>query len=397
MILQLAKRLLTEPDSRLLANFAWNFGARNLWAIHQFKKRLRRGRFFPAFMFLSITNRCNLRCRGCWVTTDGREQRLSAATMDRIVRECKKNSSRFFGILGGEPLLHPELFDVLKRHRDCYFQVFTNGTALTDEVASRMRRLGNVTPLVSVEGDQVVSDSRRGGKGVFRSAMTGLDNCRRHRLITGVASSICRSNIDDLLSERFLRELIARRVHYMWYYIYRPVGPDPSPDLALSQEQLLRVRKFIVEARQKLPIIIVDAYWDDRGNALCPAAVGISHHVGPAGDVEPCPPIQFACENASNGTPLSELMDRSEFLGNFRKLAAETTRGCILMERPDLLREFIVRERARDTTGRGSGLEELAAMRPAPSHGMPGREIPERSWAYRFAKKHWFFGFGAYG
>ena len=23
-------------------------------------------------------------------------------------------------------------------------------------------------------------------------------------------------------------------------------------------------------------------------------------------------------------------------------------------------------------------------------------EIPEEHWAYRFAKKHWFFGFGAY-
>jgi hypothetical protein len=26
----------------------------------------------------------------------------------------------------------------------------------------------------------------------------------------------------------------------------------------------------------------------------------------------------------------------------------------------------------------------------------PGHEIPEANWAYRFAKKHWFFGFGAY-
>jgi hypothetical protein len=30
-------------------------------------------------------------------------------------------------------------------------------------------------------------------------------------------------------------------------------------------------------------------------------------------------------------------------------------------------------------------------------HHLPGQEIPEKHWAYRFAKKHWFFGFGAYG
>ena len=28
---------------------------------------------------------------------------------------------------------------------------------------------------------------------------------------------------------------------------------------------------------------------------------------------------------------------------------------------------------------------------------LPGQEIPEKSFFYRFAKKHWFFGFGAYG
>ena len=42
-------------------------------------------------------------------------------------------------------------------------------------------------------------------------------------------------------------------------------------------------------------------------------------------------------------------------------------------------------------------LTELAAMAAYPSHHQPGREIPERSLAYRFAKKYWFFGFGAYG
>jgi hypothetical protein len=51
----------------------------------------------------------------------------------------------------------------------------------------------------------------------------------------------------------------------------------------------------------------------------------------------------------------------------------------------------------KDSSGRGCALEELAAMDIVPGHHIPGKEIPEKSWAYRFAKKHWFFGFGAYG
>jgi hypothetical protein len=52
---------------------------------------------------------------------------------------------------------------------------------------------------------------------------------------------------------------------------------------------------------------------------------------------------------------------------------------------------------AIDSSARGTIAEELAAMLPCCSHHVPGREIPEKNWGYRLAKKFWFFGFGAYG
>ena len=58
--------------------------------------------------------------------------------------------------------MHPELLDILERHPDCYFQIFTNGQFITDAIAAKLRALGNVTPLVSIEGTEIVSDERRG-------------------------------------------------------------------------------------------------------------------------------------------------------------------------------------------------------------------------------------------
>ncbi len=46
---------------------------------------------------------------------------------------------------------------------------------------------------------------------------------------------------------------------------------------------------------------------------------------------------------------------------------------------------------------RSPASKDPGPVRPCCSHNQPGEEIPESSWAYRFAKKHWFFGFGAYG
>lgn len=398
IIPRLTKRMLLEPDKRVLAKFLYYFAWKGQRSMAVFKRRVARGLRSPAFLFISLTDRCNLRCRGCWVTPADPCREWALDDLDAVITEYKKeNQTRFFGLLGGEPLLYPHLTEILARHPDCYFQVLTNGTLLDDTVAAGFRRLGNVTPLISIEGNPAVSDERRGGHDVYQLAMAALAACRRQRLIFGVATSLCRNNIDDLATETFIRDLIQRGAHYLWYYIYRPVGPEPSPELALEADDILRLRRFLVESRSRFPIMLIDAYWDADGNAVCPAAEGISHHLGPGGDIEPCPPIQFSCENVRDGQSLNTLFQQSTFLQRFRETAADQGRGCILMENPDVLHDLLKTANARDTSGRGSGLPEIDAMCKKAGHDMPGKEIPEKHWLYRFAKKRWFFGFGAYG
>jgi hypothetical protein len=174
------------------------------------------------------------------------------------------------------------------------------------------------------------------------------------------------------------------------------VGPKPNPELSLTPEQIVEVRRFVVKMRSRLPIAIVDAYWDDKGEALCPMATGVSHHISPYGDIEPCPIIQFARETIHDHPSVFHTMTQSAFLRDFRETAAKATQGCVVLERPDLVRELVARHGARDTTQRQTALEEAEAMQPRHSQHQPGHEIPEDHWAYRFAKKHWFFGFGAY-
>jgi len=390
--------MLLEPDKRVLTKFAWNFGWKGMLAVNRFKRRVARGEpFFPAFLFISVTDQCNLSCQGCWVTPCSPRRELDVDTLDSLVRQCKAKGSFFFGILGGEPLLHKGLFDVFGRHPDAYFLMFTNGTLITDAIAKEMRRLGNVSPLISIEGTREVSDERRGGTDVYERTLAGIEHCRRNRLVIGACTSICRSNVRDLASDAFVQELANRGVHYLWYYIYRPVGPRPTPELALEPAQIVELRRFIVDSRRRSPLLIVDAYWDHEGKALCPAAVGMAHHIGPGGDVEPCPPIQFAMDNIRDGRPLAELFADSTFLKAFRDFSRTTTRGCVIMEDPERLRAFLLAQGARDSSGRGTGYEELAAMKAHTSHHVPSAEIPERTAAFRFAKKYWFFGFGAYG
>lgn len=396
MLPTLAFRTLRTANFRCLRKFAWNFGVKGLLAVERFKRRLRRGEYFPPFLYLSITNTCNLRCQGCWVDVTAERTDIDLDTLNRTITDAKAHGNTFFGILGGEPFMHPQLLDLLAAHPNCYFQVFTNGQFITEKVAARLRDLGNATPLISIEGRELVSNDRRGGKDVFNRSLRGLDHSIGAGLLTGVATSLCQTNIDDLLTETWLRELIKRGAHYVWYHGYRPVGPNMNPDLALRPDQLVRVRKFVVAMRSKMPIGIIDAYYDHRGQALCPMVTGISHHVGPTGGIEPCPIIQFAAEDIRDPRGIYATIRDSAFLRDFRELSGRHTRGCVILERPDLVKELVRKHGARDTTLRGTAMAELDAMTPRFSQWLPGEEVPERHWMYRLAKKYWFSDFGAY-
>ena len=232
--------MLTEPDPRLLAKFAYNFGVKGMRSVEMYKKRLKRGEHFPPFLFISVISGCQLALPGLLGGRRGPSQKISLEDMNRLINDAKKHGNSYFGILGGEPFLHPQLMDIFAAHPDCYFQVFTNGQLITDEVARELRQLGNVSPLISVEGTEIVSDERRGRLNVLSKTLAGLENCRRNRLITGVATSVCQSNIDDLVTESWLRRLIEMGVHYAWFHTYRAVGPKPHPELALTPEQVLQ-------------------------------------------------------------------------------------------------------------------------------------------------------------
>jgi MoaA/NifB/PqqE/SkfB family radical SAM enzyme len=396
MFPQLALRILRTTDPRCLGKFLWNFGVKGMLSVERFKRRIRRGEYFPPFLYLSILNSCNLRCQGCWVDVEAERTQIDLGTLNRTINDAKDHGNAFFGILGGEPFMHPELLDLLAQHPDAYFQVFTNGQFITEKVARHLRQIGNATPLISIEGREITSDDRRGKKEVFNRTMRGLENALRERLLTGVATSVCQSNIDELCTESWLRELITRGVHYVWFHTYRPVGPKMNQQLALRPEQLVNVRRFIVEMRARVPIGIVDAYYDGDGRALCPMSTGISHHVNPRGDIEPCPIIQFAVENIRDDRGVYATMRDSAFLRDFRDLSARHTRGCVVMERPDLVKELVQRHGARDTTTRGTAMAELNEMQPRFSQWLPGEEIPEEHWMYRWAKKVWFNDFNAY-
>src|SRR5260370_38934234 len=113
MMIQFAKRMMTETDPLVMAKFAYNFGYKGMRSVELYKKRLKRGEHFPPFLFISVISSCNLRCHGCWVDVEAPVKEIALEDMNRIVTNAQNHCNSCFGMLGGEPFVYPELLDNL--------------------------------------------------------------------------------------------------------------------------------------------------------------------------------------------------------------------------------------------------------------------------------------------
>ena len=396
MLFKYAYRMATGLAPNVAFKAAYLYGFKGMKAIHAYKKRLANDVLYPPFMFVALTNTCNLRCQGCWVEKVGKARHMSTDDLDAIIENGKRQKAYYYTLLGGEPFLHKSLFDILERHSDCYFQIITNGMFFTEENVARMRRLGNVTPLISIDGMEEQNDLRR-GEGVFAKIMEGLDLLKRHKLFYGLATTATGKNMDEVMSDEYVRMFIDRGAMYLWYYIYRPVGEEPHPEYCMQKEQIVEMRRRLLRLRRKHPILLIDTYWTAEGEAFCPAATGLGFHIGPEGSIEPCPPLSFAKERvADNDRDMFKSINESAYLRGFQEFVKDRTKGCVILEHPQELTSFIREHGAKDYSTRDA-LSEIDSIKPRHSHHLPDEEIPEDYWVYRFLKKQVFFGMGALG
>lgn len=96
-------------------------------------------------MEVEITRACNLECPYCYSEScASSKESLPLDVVRRILREAYEYGIRSVSWFGGEPLLYPQLFDILKYAKDLgYLEsiIYTNGISLTPEVARRLRNL----------------------------------------------------------------------------------------------------------------------------------------------------------------------------------------------------------------------------------------------------------------
>jgi 12,18-didecarboxysiroheme deacetylase len=150
----------------------------------------------------NVTRRCNLKCLHCYAqaTAGPAPDELSPQAALDLLRDLKDFGTPVVLFSGGEPLLRPDLLELVDRAvaHGMRAVISTNGTLISRDLAWRLKDLGLSYVGISLDGAAAVHDRFRGESGSFAAAMAGVRHCREMGLKVGLRFTISRLNYREV-------------------------------------------------------------------------------------------------------------------------------------------------------------------------------------------------------
>ncbi len=294
----------------------------------------------------NVTRACNLRCKHCYYNAavplpDELSTEEACALIDDIAATFGDNVRVTLG--GGEPLVRSDLFEIIRygTGKGVSLVLASNGIALTEPVAKRLKDAGIEEVIIAIDGMQQTHDSIR-GQGVFERTVKGARACKTAGMELVIDPCIMKQNERETTQILDLAEELGARQARMFHYIAMGRGEAEIPDAELGfDEYAQNVQQLYEEQRKRdnLEICTTQAcqYWvvlkrmAEAGRPVpdfyfqevpgCRAGIGMLS-IKPNGDVVPCPLLDVKAGNVRE-QPLRDIL-ASEV---FTKLQSRAVQG----------------------------------------------------------------------
>jgi MoaA/NifB/PqqE/SkfB family radical SAM enzyme len=166
--------------------------------------------FLPQTVVFYPTMRCNLDCDMCLYpdkSSESQRKELPLEIIFKFITEISKFKPHFC-ISGGEPLLHPNIIEIIKhvKKNGMICTMTTNGTLCDEKTILKIIHSGLDSITFSIDGGEEIHDTYR-GKGNFQKTITCLKNLIRERerssfpqtRITSVINNINYLRLEEIL------------------------------------------------------------------------------------------------------------------------------------------------------------------------------------------------------
>jgi radical SAM protein with 4Fe4S-binding SPASM domain len=150
----------------------------------------------------SITGKCNLRCRHCYMSApQAKYGELTTAQCLEIIHQISDANIGKVSLTGGEPLVREDfwqLVDALIEKRIAIYQIFTNGVLVTDEFLDQLKAR-EIQCAIYLSFDCCdCHDWIRGVPGAENAAIEAIKRARSRGFSVGIETALHKDNLAKL-------------------------------------------------------------------------------------------------------------------------------------------------------------------------------------------------------
>lgn len=304
----------------------------------------------PPIIIYSITERCNLHCKGCYAQSLHNlvDPEMSPEKMRQTIREAKDLGVGFMVLAGGEPLVRREILNIIGEFKEMIFFVFTNGTLINDAMADRIKRRRNLVPIISLEGDCTQTDERR-GKGVFKTLESVTARLKKRGIFFGTSITLTQNNFNTVTDGQLVRNLNRAGCKLFFFIEYTPID-SATESWEVTDEQRKIMTERVAGFRNEISALFVNLPDDEKDFGGCLSSGRGFVHISAQGNVEPCPFAPYSDTNLREAT-LKEAL-QSDFLAAVRENSDqlhEGSGGCALWREREWLTATLAEHKRRKT------------------------------------------------
>lgn len=306
-----------------------------------------KGEHIPPFLIASITSKCNLYCKGCYAranhscSDDNTKEQLSSKEWGKIFGEASDLGIGFILLAGGEPLLRNDVIEAASKYKNILFPIFTNGTMINDIYLKHFDKNRNLVPVLSIEGNEKETDTRR-GSGIYNKLLNTMDDLKKNKILYGCSVTVTKDNLTEVTSNEFLHELSKRGCKVVFYIEYVPVNQETKHLAPTDQEREELEHKLIELRTSNEDMVFISFPGDEKTSGGCLAAGRGFFHINSHGGAEPCPFSPYSDTNLKS-TSLKEALHSPLFqkLSEQNILMKDHVGGCVLFEQEDIVQSLL--------------------------------------------------------
>lgn len=174
--------------------------------------------------WLTLNRACNLRCKWCYARNTGYKvaDDIDYSLACQIIDLCSDLKIKHITLIGGEPTIYPNLFDVIdychNKKISCGF--VTNGLACKDKnFVNNLRKHMIKGVSISLKGETAAVFKDVTGVDAFEDVLLGIRNCLSSGLSVTVSMVLTEENINSyLVGVKTLKELGVKNFHFSFCY-----------------------------------------------------------------------------------------------------------------------------------------------------------------------------------